>query len=437
MKFFRLNLLFTFFVAIIMVTFFANSASAANFYFRMDKTAYKTGESGYVTLNIDTQNKTVNAVEAVVDFDPSLIEVTKYVPDKCIINFWVQSPAIDNINGKITFKGVILNPAYNGPQGRLIGFNFKSKAPGSMPFKATSLVALAHDGKGTGLASAGTNRSISIAGKPLASAANLALSSSSHPDQSKWYNKTTASIFWKADKGVTAVAYAFNQIANFEVPDSAVTEFSSAIERDLTSGTWYAHVRAKDQNSTWLKTLHFKINIDNEMPSSNAITVLPRQNDSFLPVIRAKATDRLSGVVIYEIWNGTKMIFKDKEINNLRLKSLVVGKNVIEIKAFDAAGNVRSDKFTVLYNPLQPSKKAATPAAPVEPSAPVVPKITPSAPSTATKPTTTKKTTTNLKIVQPAPVKPKAPVVTPAKPAPVSTPTVTPKPKKNYSVLFD
>jgi hypothetical protein len=282
-----------------------HNASAARLYFRMAKNSYTTGESDFATLNLDTQNKTANAVSATITFDPALIEITGISTDKTIVSMWVQSGAIDNARGTLSFKAVIFNPAFKGELGRLIGFDFIAKAPGKFPFSVANVQVLANDGKGTSISTSPVPRSISISG----------------------------SILKKPQVDP---------------------------KKDTT-------------------------------PPVNTITVLPRQNESILPVIRAKASDAKSGVAYYEVWANGKKLTRATSLNNFKLSGLKTGKNTVEIKVFDKAGNVRTDKISVLYNPLKP--KVTTPT------------------TTPTKPQTT------------TPVKPK---------------TVTPvKPKIKAPLLFD
>jgi hypothetical protein len=85
--------------------------------------------------------------------------------------------------------------------------------------------------------------------------------------------------------------------------------------------------------------------------------------------------------------NG-KSVITAASIDSLKLKSLKVGKNTVEVKAFDAVGNFRSDKISVLYNPLVvPKQNTVTPKTPTtpKPTTPSKPKITvPAKPKTIT-----------------------------------------------------
>lgn len=341
-------------------------AQAAKLYFKTNKTKYKTGEIGTVTLYVNSEKKITNAIAATMSFDPNLIDITKVISDKAIINYWAQSPMIDKAKGKVIFQGVVFNPAYKGTAGRIVSFNFKAKAPGSFHFHITGFTVLANDGKGSNLATKGVASYVTITGKPLEEP-KIKLASPTHPDQTKWYKKNDVSITWQRGKEVVVAAYAFNKETNFQVPESYVTDFSSAIEKGVANGTWYAHIRAKDKKLGWLPTNHFKINIDTEPPSSNTVTVLARANEAVLPSIRAVAKDSLSGIDYYEVWVGGKMLLRNKTVNNYKLKNLAIGRNVIEVKAFDRAGNILISKVSAFYNPLRvpaPSPKPTTPTKP-------------------------------------------------------------------------
>jgi len=352
---------------------------AAKLHFRIDKTAYKTGESGFMTLNVDTEKKDINAIEAVITFDPALVEITQTSVEKSIINFWAQSAFIDNTNGRISLKGVVLNPGFKGNPGRLLGFTFKAKSGGTFKFNVRDFSVLANDGKATALPTQAIAREITIAG-PAQTRSGIRITSSSHSDQKKWYSKRTVSLVWTtSEKDIVGAAYAFDKNAKTE-PSVPVAPVGSTIERNVGSGVWYAHVRIKHKTKGWLPSEHFKVSIDADPPSATTITVLPRLNESILPSIRASARDALSGVASYEVLANGKSLIKAASITSFKLKSLTVGKNTIEVRVLDNAGNSRSDKISVLYNPLS----AKTPAAP-KPSTPAKPSV-PTAPTAPTAP---------------------------------------------------
>lgn len=351
---------------------------AAQLFFRSDKPSYKTGETGLATLNINTERKAINAIGATISYDPSLIEITKISLDRSIINFWPQSAAINPEAGEITFKGIIFNPAYNGALGRLIGVEFKAIAPGSLNFRAVNFSVLANDGKGTAISTKGVSKAIAIIGAAQSNSF-ITITSATHPNQKQWYNKSALSLAWSTSKKeLTSLAYALDRNAKTQPSEKLITNFKSAAVRDLANGVWYAHVRGRDAKGAWYATEHFKINIDTQPPESNTIIVLPRQGEFVLPTIRAQAKDSLSGVKQYEIIVNGKLFTKQTVAANVKLKNLLTGKNIVEIKAYDNAGNVRSDKITVLYNPLA-QRTAPQPTTPKQsvptPVAPVTPKV--------------------------------------------------------------
>lgn len=365
-----------FFLTVLFFILGVSSTSAARLYFRMEKTTYKTGETGFVTFNVDTESKTVNAFEATVTFDPGLIEITRMSSDKLIINFWIQSANIDNVNGRITFKGIALNPAFKGDPGRLIGFDFKAKAPGKFSFNAVNFTILANDGKGTKLATKISPREISISG-PAINRSGVIISSKTHPDQKKWYNKSNISLSWStSEKDITAFAYGFNKNSNSELSTDSITKVTSTTQKNVSDGTWYAHVRAQHKTKGWLSTAHFKVNVDTIAPPVLTLSFAPRLNESILPTVRINSRDDFSGIVSYEVLANGKSLIKANALTSFKLKSLKVGKNVIEVKVIDAAGNVRSEKISVLYNPLS-SKESSTPT---KPTNPVTPTPTPTTP---------------------------------------------------------
>ncbi len=364
-----------FIISCAVLTLAPQGVQAAQLFFRTDKPSYAVGQTGFVTLNVNTEKKSVNAVSAVITYDPSIIEITKVSLDRVIINFWVQSTVINNTKGTVTIKGIILNPAYNGNLGRIIGLDFKTIGPGKPQFGVVDFSVLANDGKGTALTTKGVGHSIMVTGTAT-NRSGISIASSSHANQQNWYNKAIISISWKAlEKDIIAFVYGFNNNSKAEMPTTGTTKATSTVQRSVSSGVWYAHVRGQHKTKGWLPTQHFKFNIDLEQPSANTVTVLPRFNESVLPTIRASAKDALSGIATYDVIVNGKLLTSAKTVNGLKLSKLKIGKNTVEVKAIDNAGNIRSTSVTVLYNPLPGTK--ATPTTPkTSPTpAPTSPKI--------------------------------------------------------------
>ncbi len=357
-------------IVIVVLLFAPLSVKAAKLHFRTQKDSYKTGESGFATINVDTEGKTANAFSGTILFDPSIVEVSNISKDRSIITMWAQSATIDSINGRITFKGITFNPGYKGNPGRLFGFDFKAKAPGKMDFKIANFLVLANDGRGTPIATKGISRAITVSGASQTKS-GIRIASSTHPSQSRWYAKKNILVAWSvADKDIETVAYVFDKNPKTEPGAVSLTNADSASQKNVTSGVWYVHVKAKGKTKGWFPTEHFKINVDLDPPLANTITVLPRLNESILPTIRAKAKDALSGVASYEVLVNGKIVVSAASIDSLKLKGLNIGKNTVEVRVTDAAGNSRSDKISVLYNPLVAPKQNSTTKTPVVPSVP-------------------------------------------------------------------
>ncbi len=335
-------------VCFIMLAFIipCSSLEAARLYFKTEKSGYLKGETGFATFHLDSGKSTANAVYGAISFDPKLIEIGKINLDSSVLNLWIQKPVVSNEQGRISFEGVILNPGFKGDSGRLIGFNFKLKEAGNGVFGISKYGVFANDGRGTSLATTADVKKFSIAPER----SFVKISSSTHPNQKLWYKATTARISWAPEKDIVQLAYSFDQKAGTDVSLKAVTKLRTVTQRNLKSGFWYAHVKARHKTFGWLPTVHYRIGVDNEAPVFSVVKT-ERLNETFLPVLHIAAEDRHSGIAGYEIWvNGAKIHeTKDVAISNYRLKKFKSGSNRVEIKAFDKMKNVQVKKLAFTF----------------------------------------------------------------------------------------
>ncbi len=142
----------TFFLLSIITAFFipnAFKASAATLLLSPNSGTYTKGSYFTVNVLVSSADKVMNAASGIISFPANLISVSSISKSSSIFGFWAQEPASSNIEGTISFEGVVLPPWYQGSSGNIISITFKALAPGTANLSFTSGSVLAADGSGT------------------------------------------------------------------------------------------------------------------------------------------------------------------------------------------------------------------------------------------------------------------------------------------------
>ncbi len=109
----------------------------------------KVGESFPMEINLNDLQTTINAFQADLRFDPTIVEAVEITTKDSFATISVQKE-INNELGYIRFSGGLPNPGHKGPEAYVGTVYFKGKSPGvtDVKFLPSSMV-LANDGKGT------------------------------------------------------------------------------------------------------------------------------------------------------------------------------------------------------------------------------------------------------------------------------------------------
>jgi len=144
----RLLLLFLF--ASLFAFLGVNTAEAAALYFSPSSGNYHEGENFTISIKVETE-VAINAVEGVFSFPTRYLEVIRLNKSNSIVNLWVQEPSFSNVGsfGNVSFEGVILNPGFTGPAGKIIDVVFLVKNKGAVELEFLRTAILANDGFGT------------------------------------------------------------------------------------------------------------------------------------------------------------------------------------------------------------------------------------------------------------------------------------------------
>ena len=193
----------------------------------------------------------------------------------------------------------------------------------------------------------------------------LTLVSTTHPNPATWYANNAPSFTWTADdgsgSGIAGYATTFDQNAG-TVPDPIITtSAATATFAGTANGTWYLHVRARDNAGNWSTTLTCTVRVDIAAPmtADNAPT-----DWSKVPVtVTLTPVDAQSGVqtTTYQLdggaWQSGTSVLVPAPSDTTR-------SYVINYQSTDFAGNTESVKScTVRIDTKAPGTTDDAPAA--------------------------------------------------------------------------
>lgn len=320
-------------------------------------TTVSTGATISEVVLVSSPTQALNAVSGTVFFPTDLLQVVSVSKANSILSLWVQEPTFSNANGTITFAGVVPNPGYTGTRGTVLSIQFRAKKEGVavVTFTSASEV-LANDGNGTNILTATQSATITVgpSAQPQSETTSPAqqtsqredlrarITSSTHPDETQWYNRPHAIFDWTNAQSVSAVrlGYDVNQEGK---PSVLYSEPISHKELDLEDGVWYFHVQERGA-SGWGPVSSYRVQIDTVPPLPFETTFLNGTTTA-----RAGATiaiqfatrDDLSGIDHYQIVIDNKeQLVSAEEGSKPYAIAGDPGSHTLVVRAYDKAGNV-------------------------------------------------------------------------------------------------
>ncbi len=332
------------------------------------------GIKDQITVNIliDTSGETVNAAQAMIKFNPAVLEVRYVSKESSVFNFWLQDPIFSNTDGTIEFIGGATN-GISGSSLQVLQVTFNAKGVGSSNISFSDASITVADNTGTNVL-AKTNEAkytvstsstvpittatpVPVTRKPILVSGLPALPSVSvplYPNPSGWYGSVSPfAASWKLPPDISGIATAFNTNPYFE--PSAVSEGlfeSKTFPAVGKNGIYYLHVRYKNNNG-WGPTLHYQIAVDSQPPVPFKIDMKTgTTSDDPSPMFSFATTDALSGIGHYEIFvNSQAAIIASSSTYTLLPQP--PGEYSIRVKAIDKAGNGIEDNVKIEILPIE------------------------------------------------------------------------------------
>lgn len=369
------------FYAVFIIALFACSFSiafAADVLVTPSTGSYSTGQTFTATLQVDPAGDSVNAVEAKLSFDTSVLSVVSVSKTGSVFSLWTTEPEFSNTAGTITFGGG--SPTPFSSRSTLLSVTFRATAEGAGAVSFTSASALAADGLGTDVLedSIGANYTIAAATTPTpvetptpvqtpaeqpTEADDVAIAFGDPPrapevgsqaflDPDLWYSITEGVFTWELPFDVSDMALEIATSSD-NVPetviDPPIEEFS--VNSDIVSdGIQYLSIRFKNQVG-WGAVTNRQIKIDTTPPKPFDIKVQAGTSPSSFPLLVFEAEDETSGIDYYELSIADKEpvdVTPDEARLGYLLKELEDGTYTVKIIAYDMAGNSIESTMPVL-----------------------------------------------------------------------------------------
>lgn len=330
---------------------FARQVDAATLNLTADSDTYKIGDIFDVNLKIDSENESINGAQATIKFDGTLLEAIKADKTGSIFDFWLADPTI--AAGQVNFVAAA-TAGYDGKSLQVLRITFKVKGAGNGNLTLGDAAITAADGSGSNVLSQSNNLSVTLGSavgksKPTTQIIRTPTFATGsppqpvifvplYPDPAKW-NSVSATFFasWKLPADVSDVTMVLDKLPD-TVPVQSEGLFESKQFSPLSDGIYYLHARYKN-NIGWGPTEHYRIANDTTPPSKFSI-VFPngQPTDAPTPSIVYKSADALSGIARYEISvdNNAPVVVSS---STYTLPLQIPGKHVLEISAYDNAGN--------------------------------------------------------------------------------------------------
>jgi len=204
--------------------------------------------------------------------------------------------------------------------------------------------------------------------------AKPAVTSSTHPGGSLWYNSTVASIRWTAPQDTTGIAgYSFIfTTSDSDMPFGMVTTTTTELSVPVPGeGRWHFRIMAVDGAGNWGQVADHVLLIDTRGPAPPALDA-PVANSDILPgpvqLLWRAATDNPSGVKGYQLQLAndegyTSLVFDGVvDTTSYTTGSLEQGNYFWRLRARDGAGNwgdYSAPSVFAVRRPVPPSPQSS------------------------------------------------------------------------------
>ncbi len=300
------------------------------------------------SIVVDTGDESINAVRIELVFDPKAIEVKALETASPTCSYVIEN-TIDAVLGKANLSCVVLKSA--GERGSLpiADIVVVPKRPGTftLSFNKEETKVLASDGLGTDVLRMAQSGNYQVDNFDpnlfTTTTKSFVVFSPTHPNQSRWYNSSTARFVWRG-KSDAVYAYAFDSSPD-TIPSKAHTTKDSAVNVPIPGdGIFFFHLQLVSGGPV----THYRLQADATPPSIVSIH-LSAEKIVEGDVVRFsfEAQDAGSGIQQnYYVDLGNHLFLPTG--SQLFIPFLELGDQKVVLRVYDAAGNY-SEKSQIIY----------------------------------------------------------------------------------------
>lgn len=343
---------------------------------------YSAGQTFTVNVRALPKGDSINAVEATMSFDSSVLSVVSVSKNGSAFSLWTTEPTFSNPNGTIQFGGG--SPTPFTADSNLVSITFRAVKEGSSAVSFSNSSVLAADGRGTDVLGSAVTANYTVSAntttpeptptptptpEPAAEDEDSEqaiifgdpprapeIGSQTFLDPEVWYNIKTGTFSWTLPFDITAVAVEVTTNPenkpqdNKDAVNDPPTEDFSINEENVIDGEQYVSIVFKNQVG-WGAVLNRKLRIDTTPPEPFIVNVRAGNNENSFPLLNFEAQDGTSGVDYYELTIADKEPFRvtpDEAKLGYLLRELEDGTYTVKVVAVDKAGNKRESSAAVL-----------------------------------------------------------------------------------------
>ncbi len=290
-----------------------------------------------VSITISSGGEAINAIDANLTFDPTVIQVQDIdtTTSICRSEMFLEK-YFDNQTGEIHLTCLIPTPGFDKDNGTIANIVLRPIQSGttSIVFSDNSRV-LANDGLATNVLRTVTNGSYEVVETNNQDESNL-LYSFTHPNSEQWYRDRTVALSWNNPQGDTYLL-SFGQSPTFNSAYASSTTATSTSVVVPKNGIYYAHLRLA--NNPRLPAVMKKIMVDNTPPYNLTIKVksaVIKRGESVPLEVTAK--DDVSGLEKNFYLKSETGLFLPAR-NPVYLSYPRKGTYPVTVRVYDLAGN--------------------------------------------------------------------------------------------------
>lgn len=305
-------------------------AASASYSFSPSNIRLNVGQTATVTLLLST-DQPINAADGTIVLPSNYVSGSGINKTGSLFVNWPEEPTVNG--SSIRFAGGLPTPGYQGTGGKVFSFTIRGTAEGTGLITLSGGRILANNATSTNIYSGSGTATVSVT--RVVSGASI--SSSTHPDQAKWYTGKNLSLSWSKPSGASQFSYTLTHSGG-QPSKTGNTNTTSASFNDLADGVWTFSLTTTYSDGKTASS-SFVARIDTVAPEPFTVSVKQENGaaDQF-PIFSYLASDQGSGIDHYEVVIDSREPISTTE-PTLKPDKLPPGKHRVKVIAYDKAGN--------------------------------------------------------------------------------------------------